>query len=265
VSSKRLEQIEELSVSDAARWETPPKEWDTLVADDAGPLVVAKRLGQGEIVAISDPTLAQNKYLAEGDNARLSVALLLHDKRPRKVLVDEYHHGHVTAGSFWSFTASSVFAWILLQTALGLMLIIYSRRAEQAGRFRSLSAPKGRSSVEYVASMANVFASSKAASPALEMILRRFLAQVSRKTGVPLKNARTDNMDDRLMQALGASKAAEVVQQCRRTIQLEAEPSAALRLAKELQSIRERILGKSRLPGKSSTSSIRGPSESTSS
>lgn len=249
VSTPRLEQIEELSVSEATRWATPAKEWDTLVADQGGPLVVLKRLGKGEIVAIADPTLVENRFLAEAHNARFLVALLLHEPRPRRILFDEYHHGHAFTDSFWTYTAASVFAWILFQSALGLALVIYSRRAGQAGRFQSLIAPKGRSSVEYVESMSNVFSSRKAGIPALEMILRRFLAQISRRTGIPLKNARSNTGDERLMKALGESEAAELVKECRRSIDTGAEPSAALKLAKGLQNVYRRILGTRRSAG----------------
>jgi len=243
VSTPQLEQVQVLDVSDATRWEKPPEGWDILVADAAGPLVVAKRLARGEILAIADPTIVQNRFLGEAQNARLVIALVGRDRERRTIFFDEYHHGHMFQESFWHYTAASVFAWILLQSAVGLMLFIYSRRAAQAGRFQSLASPSGRSSVEYVDSMANVLSSCKAGSLALEMLLRRFLGHLSRKRGVPLKHVGPDSADQRLMQALGDPEAADIVNQCRQAVSSDAQAGAALRLAKGLQRAYGRLLG----------------------
>lgn len=235
VSTPLLKQVHELNVSEAARWEGPPEGWDTLVADAAGPLVVAKHLGSGEILAVADPSMVENGFLGKAQNARLAVALIGREKLHQTILFDEYHHGYLLQESFWHYAGASVFAWILFQSAVGFLLFIYSRRAAQAGRFQSLEAPKGRSSVEYVDSMANVLSSCKAGSVALEMLLRRFLGRVSRQRGVPLKLAAPGTADQRTMQAILDPEAADLVNRCTRAIESDADVGSALRLARELQ------------------------------
>jgi hypothetical protein len=242
VSTARLPQIQELNVSDSIRWEKPPEGWDVLVADAAGPLIVAKKLGDGEIVAVADPTIVQNRYLSRAQNARLVIALIGREKLRQTILFDEYHHGHVVQESFWHYTATSVFAWILFQCAVGLLLYIFSRRASQSGRFQSLAMPAGRSSMEYVDSMANVLSSCKAGSLALEMLLQRFLGRVSRKRGIPLKDRSGNARNELLMQALGDTEAADVVVRCDAAIDSAADPAAALRLAGQLQETYRRFV-----------------------
>ena len=186
IAVENLKEPLEISVSDRIRWETPKSDWEVMVKDDSGPILVRMKIGKGFIYALSDPTIFSNQYIREEQNAIFALALLLEKNNPPKVLFEPVHHGFLMEEGLPELVYSSVFMWIFLQLLIGLALFFYSRHASHGGRFRSLDPPPGRSSTEYVTSMANVLESSKAGSVALEAILKRYLGQMSRKMGIPV-------------------------------------------------------------------------------
>ena len=238
ISSPKLRGVKRLSVSNRTRWKNPADKWTTLVRDENGPIIVTGKMGKGEVIAISDASIATNRALPLDQNVRLIPALLLQKGKPATVLFDEYHHGYALAESFWHYTASSVFGWILLQVFVAGVLFLYSRRASHAGRFRSLIQPKGRSSLEYVHSMANVFESSKAGTVALDAILRRFLIQLSRKAGIPLKNL--DKEADEQIRSLVGTKgeSSDLIRECREAVREGKATSRTFVLARRLGELR---------------------------
>jgi hypothetical protein len=244
-----------ISVSDAVRWNKPSSDWTELVGDGDWPIVVERKQGKGSIVAVSDATLTSNKELGREQNLRLVLALILKGGHPSEILFDEYHHGHAIQDNVWAYFGTSVFLSIILQGFVGAGLFFYSRRAAYSGRFRSLQAPRGRSSMEYVDSMANIFQSCRAGSAALEAILARFLSQISRRSGVPA---------ERLAQAASKGPAtgvappqedlAALIKECRRIAGSESKPAEALAMARKLARMRETV-SKRRRPVLSKTKS----------
>lgn len=243
VASLGLYGVEKISVSRATRWKEPSSEWKTVAQDNAGPVVVRRTMGKGEIVAVSDATLLSNRDGDREQNVRFVLALVLEKERPREIMFDEYHHGHALAESFWSFAGSSVFSWILLQILIGCALFFYGRRAAQSGRFRSLEPPVGRSSLEYVESMAHIFESCKAGRLALEALLHRFLALVSRRAGVSLKRlelARSKQLD------LKIPGSWDVVEECRKAIRSDSTEREVLSMARKLTRMQAELKGRPR-------------------
>lgn len=230
-----VEGLGKISVSSEARWKKPLKEWSILAKDEQGPILVTRKMGKGDVVALSDMTLPTNKFIDKEHNLKLLIALLLEKGRPQAILFDEYHHGRILHGSLMGYIGSSVFLWILAQGFLAAFLIFYTRRARLAGRYHSLSEPVGRSSLEYVQSMANIFASCKAAGPALDAILRRFLLELSRRSGISMKKLEDDSDAGVAVIAKGVSEeTGELVAQCRRVVRTNDTPDAALELAQRL-------------------------------
>ncbi|MFC1836198.1 DUF4350 domain-containing protein, partial [Thermodesulfobacteriota bacterium] len=263
VSEPGLAGVESISVSGRARWKRPHKEkptekkpivekvaeekpaggkpteektaddWTFPVVDTKGPIVAVKKLGEGKVIAISDATFAANENLAKADNLKLILALLLSDSSHQQVIFDEYHHGNKDAESTWRYVGATLFLWLLVQLLLGFVLLFYSRRARHAGRYQSLDEPTGRSSLEYVESMANIFDACKASSVALDAILRHFLSRLARRTGLR-------RMDDNALKGIGSrfggkmGDLATLVSDCRQAAVSEAGPDEALRLANRL-------------------------------
>lgn len=231
-----------ISVSGQARWMEPSGDWQVLSKDEHGPVVLMRRIGKGEVIAVSDPRLASNQNLPRAQNLRFVLALILGNRSPSEILFDEYHHGHVLSDSLAGYVGSSVFSWLILQAFIGTVLYFYSRRAMRAGRFLSLEAQKGRSSLEYVQSMAHIFESCKASSAALEAVLARVEGKLARKigpqpTGVHLAGAlrSTDIPPSQ------AEEVAHLLAECRQAVRAADEPDRALTLAQKLAVVRSRI------------------------
>ncbi|MDQ7785353.1 MAG: DUF4350 domain-containing protein [Desulfomonilaceae bacterium] len=234
VSLPKLYGVNRLSVSNHTRWKGVEGKWTTLVEDKEGPIIVSRKMGRGEVTAISDASMASNGALPLEHNVRLIPALVLQKGKPDKVLFDEYHRGYTAAESFWHYAAASVFGWILVQVLVAGVLWIYSRRASHAGRYRSLKRPAGRSSLEYVRGMANVFESSRAGTAALDAIVNRFLGQLSRKTGIPLKNMEHE-ADARIESLVGLQAgSSDLIRECREAIRAGTETPRILTLARRL-------------------------------
>ncbi len=241
ISTPRLYKVNGLSVSGRTRWKSTKDEWTVIVQDKGGPIIVSAKMGKGEVIAVSDASIASNRMLPLDQNVRLIPALLLQKGRPGKVLFDEYHHGYAMAKSFRHYAASSVFGWVLLQILVAGVLVLYSRRASHAGRFRSLMQPKGRSSLEYVQSMANILESSKAGTVALDAITRRFLTQLSRKAGIPLRSLDKDP-DEKigsLVESTGES--GDLIRECREAVRYGKETPQTFVLARRLGEMRAKL------------------------
>ena len=230
----------EISVSSGFRWKKPSGAWvwKEIAGDEAGPIIVSRKFGKGDIFAISDASLPSNAELSNVQNLKLVLALLI-GKQPEKIIFDEYHHGHTVQDTFWNYFGSSIFALVLLQSIVGATIFFYSKRGSYSGRFRSLAISRGRSSLEYVDSMANIFQSCGAGSAALEPIYSRFLSQFSRRAGIPFKM----NVDDfsnaiEFQEITQKQNLAGLIQECRNAMSVEAEPAKALRLARRLASLR---------------------------
>ncbi|MBI5570246.1 MAG: DUF4350 domain-containing protein [Desulfomonile tiedjei] len=231
-----------ISISNESRWEKSPKGWSELISDANGPVLLMQEMGEGKVLAVADPTLPSNGHLADEQNVRLILALLLAEPKPQKILFDEYHHGHAVGESLWSFVGSSIFAWVLLQVAIGLGLFVFSRRAQQSGRFRSLAAPKGRSSLEYVDSMTGIYKACKAKSVALEAILRRALGRISRRVGVPVQEL-DRSFPDRIARWAGDEnkELIALVGECHRAVNAGSDADDAVALARRLTRAARRL------------------------
>jgi hypothetical protein len=233
-----------ISISGENRWKDPSKEWDTLIGDEAGPILISKKMGKGRVHALADVTVASNDHIRDEQNLRLVLALLLARGRPQEILFDEFHQGHVAHHSLWTYVGSSIFGWMVLQGLLGLGLFFFSKRAQYAGRYRLLASPKGRSSLEYVDSMAGVYESCKAGALALGSMLNRFLGRLSRRTGMPLRRL-IETSPDRIATVAGSGQEGlpDLLQRCHQVADAGQQTPEALALAKQLASATHRIRG----------------------
>lgn len=249
VSFPGIQDVKGISVSRSARWKDGPEGWRTIARDKDGPVVVEGKVGRGSVAAVSDPTLVSNRYLPLEHNMRLVLALLLGPARPAAILFDEHHHGYAVAESFWKFVGSSVFLWLIVQCLVGCGLFFFSRRASLAGRYRTITVERGRSTLEHVDSLGGIFESCKASSAALSALVERFVARLSRSIG-----ARVPAMDD---PAYGSADAgvpnappdlAVLLAECRAAIQGPDDPERSVVLARRLAEARASIES-SRLSG----------------
>ena len=221
--------VDSISVSGISRWKLPAKEWITRVHDHLGPIILSKKAGDGEVVAISDVSIFSNRDISKNENAR-----------PKKISFDEYHLGHGMADSFWTYAGSSVFAWILMQVCLATALFFLGKRAARSGRFRALGDPVGRSPLEYVESMSHILGSSKAGWVALEAVLHRYFAHLSQRTGIPVKRLEYDADAGRLHTR--GTEEWKVVRECRTAVKSNVDARTALPLARSLMELQASLV-----------------------
>jgi hypothetical protein len=237
-----------ISVLGNARWQRPGGAVVQMAGDDHGPVLLRREVGQGSVTALSDPTFVTNEHLGLRENLALVVSLILAEGRPNRILFDEYHQGHIRAGTLRRYIVSSVFFWILAQLLIGFAAFVYTMRARRAGRFAPLEAPSGRSSLEHVESMANIFQSCKAANAALESIYQRFVQDVSARTGVGVKTIEQSGGAGIGPRDTGEiSELSDVMEAYRTTVTAPADASAALSVARRMAGFRRRL--KRKAPG----------------
>jgi hypothetical protein len=239
VSEVGVPGAEMISVSRNLRWITDSDKWSTIVRDGKGPIVVERQFGQGRITAVADTTLANNRNLEKAQNLRFVLALLLRDEKNPRIRFDEHHHGHIESDSLTAYIRNSVFGWIIVQAALAALLFFASKRAEHPGRYRSLAEPSGRSSLEHVESLANVFALCKADMIALEAVFRRFMTEFGHKTGLRYQTTK-NRVDIRTTVPEEWSSAGELIEECLQAIDTPSDDGdRAVELARRLASQRE--------------------------
>jgi hypothetical protein len=243
LSDSEVPYVRQISASSVSRWQATPSGWKTLAADQDGPLILSTRLDRGQVVAISDPSFLGNRHISEEENLKLALALMLQDPRPAAILFDEYHHGYIQPETIWHYVVTSSSAWIWLQLAIGLGLFLYSRRAQYAGRFRTMAAPAGRSTLEYVDSMAGIFRSCDAAPVALAAVLKRFRNQVSQRTvRRSAEDQKATNLRIHPKSATDDRAVDRLIKDCQRVAERGGTPDEARVLAHRLAKTRRQIL-----------------------
>lgn len=160
--------------------------------------VVAVRavIGQGQLIALTDPLFLCNGYLRETDNGRFAADLLALAPAGGRVLFDEFHHGAVASGSpetAWMTTPwGAALLWAVIVIFAGLAL-----RGRGFGPRLTLGAGRDRSSAEYATAVGSLLHRTGARAITLDTLLRatrRAMAErVGLGSGVP---------DDRFLEIL---------------------------------------------------------------
>jgi hypothetical protein len=154
----------------------------------AAPILVDYPHGNGRITLLSDPFIVANNGVALNDNLQLAINIL----SPAEGLVafDEYHQGHgTTHNAFVSYFEGTPVLAICGQIAFVILLILWTR-GRRFGRALPLAQVDRRSSLEFVASMAELQQRARAYDLALENIYSRTRRVLTRYAGVDYNSSR---------------------------------------------------------------------------
>ena len=158
-----------------------------LFGDSAGPLVLDVPVGKGHLIAIADGGLLSNSSLPRSENSVFLANLLgRYASRGGEVLFDEYHHGDAvdnSGASLWDALGHPL-QLVLIQLCLAFIALAVLL----AGRFGPpvpLSRGAGRTSAEYVTSVANLYRRAEASGTALETLYRQFLRDICGRLSLP--------------------------------------------------------------------------------
>ena len=153
-----------------------------------GALLVDYPVGQGRIILLSDPYIFSNGGISLRDNLQLAINMLT--SGGGLIAFDEYHHGKaINQNALVSYFAGTPVIPILGQLTL-LILVLLWTRGRRFGRPLPLSQIDRRSSLEFVASMAELQQRARAFDLALENIYARTRRVLARYAGTDYSTSR---------------------------------------------------------------------------
>src|SRR5215212_9673917 len=138
------------------------------IADQSGALLVDYSYGLGSIVVLSDPYIVANGGIRLNDNLQLAINTLA--RREGLIAFDEYHQGRgITQNAFAHYFAGTPVLPLAAQIIVLVLLVLWTN-ARRFGRPLPLPQVDRRSSLEFVASMAELQERSRAFDLAIENI-----------------------------------------------------------------------------------------------
>ena len=146
--------------------------------------------GQGRIVVLSDPFIVANGGIGLKDNVQLAINLL--SSSDGVIAFDEFHQGRgVTHNAFASYFAGTPVLAIGGQIVLLILLMLWTR-GRRFARPLPLPVVDRRSSLEVVASMAELQQRAKAFDLAIENIYSRTRRVLARYAGLDYNSPRSE-------------------------------------------------------------------------
>ncbi len=160
------------------------------IADSNGALLVDYSYGAGKVVILSDPYIVSNGGIKLNDNLQLAINAIT--ARDGVIAFDEYHQGRgVTENAFAAYFAGTPVLALAAQIVLLVLLMLWTN-ARRFGRPLPLPQVDRRSSLEFVASMAELQERSRAFDLAIENIYTRTRRVLARLAGLDYNSSRSE-------------------------------------------------------------------------
>lgn len=212
------------------------------IGNKEGALLVDYAYGSGRVVVLSDPYIVTNNGIKLRDNLQLAINTLT--AGGGLIAFDEYHQGKGISQNPWAgyFAGTPVLA-LAAQLGLLILLIIWTN-ARRFGRPLPLPHSDRRSSLEFVASMAELQERSRAYDLAIENIYTRTRRVLARYAGMDYNSSRSE-IAQRVAErsTIDANKLDTLMRQCEAAINGEQiNWRQSLDLVRRLREI-ERTLG----------------------
>ena len=160
------------------------------LVDDKGALLIDFAYGSGRVSILTDPYIVSNGGIKLEDNLQLAINMLT--VPDGLIAFDEYHQGKgLTRNSFAAYFAGTPVLLLAAQAGLVVLLILWTRGRRFA---RPLPLPQvdRRSSLEFVASMAELQQRARAFDLAIENIYTRTRRVLARHAGVDYTSTRSE-------------------------------------------------------------------------
>ncbi len=165
------------------------------LATSQSPLLVDYSHGQGRIILLSDSYMVANNGIALKDNLQLAINLLggyPSASSTGVIAFDEFHQGRsTTSNAFVSYFAGTPVLAIVGQIVLLVLLILWTR-GRRFARPVPLTQVDRRSSLEFVASMAELQQRAHAYDLAIENVYSRTRRVLARYGGVDYNSPRAE-------------------------------------------------------------------------
>ena len=160
------------------------------IADGKGALLIDYSYGSGKVVLLSDPYMVSNGGIRLNDNLQLALNVITAEDG--LIAFDEYHQGKgATQNSFAAYFSGTPVLLIAAQLGLLVLLILWTK-GRRFGRPLPLPQVDRRSSLEFVASMAELQQRARAFDLAIENIYTRTRRVLARYAGVDYNSSRSE-------------------------------------------------------------------------
>ena len=160
------------------------------IADDKGALLIDYTYGAGSVVILSDPYIVSNGGIKLNDNLQLALNIL--NTRDGLIAFDEYHQGKgAIPSTFAGYFSGTPVLLIAGQVGLIVLLVLWTK-GNRFGRPLPLRQVDRRSSLEFVASMAELQQRARAFDLAIENIYTRTRRVLARYAGVDYNSSRSE-------------------------------------------------------------------------
>jgi Domain of unknown function (DUF4350) len=211
--------------------------------DHRGALLVDYPHGAGRIIILSDPFIVAQDGLPIADNLQLALNVVAGGGGI--IAFDEYHQGHGAAhNQLIAYFAGTPVLWMFAQGALIVLVILWTR-GRRFARPLPVARVDRRSSLEFVASMAELQQKARAYDLAIENIYTRLRRVLVRYAGVSHNSSRSE-IAARVAARSGKLKAARLetlMRECEDAINgTSLDERKALELVRQLRMV-ERVLG----------------------
>jgi len=160
------------------------------LGDSRGALLVDYPLGNGRIVILSDPYIFSNGGLVLRDNLQLAINLLTTTEG--LIAFDEYHQGKGTTRNALIGYFSGTPILPILGQLVALILVILWTTSRRFARPLPLKQIDRRSSLEFVASMAELQQRARAFDLAIENVYSRTRRVLARYAGMEYNSPRAE-------------------------------------------------------------------------
>ncbi|MCU1264008.1 MAG: hypothetical protein JWM21_326 [Acidobacteria bacterium] len=187
------------------------------LAGSKGAVLVDFPHGAGRIVVLSDPYIVANGGISLEDNVQLALNVL--GAGQGLIAFDEYHQGRAaTHNALATYFAGTPILAICGQLLLVVLVILWTR-GRRFGRPLPLPQVDRRSSLEFVASMAELQQRARALDLAIENIYTRTRRVLTRYAGVDYHSSRTE-IAERVAQrsSLNREQLESLMRECEETI-----------------------------------------------
>lgn len=207
------------------------------LSQESGIVLLDYPHGAGRIIVLSDPYIFSNGGLALKDNLQLATNILASTEG--LIAFDEYHQGHgTTQNPLVAYFAGTPVLAICAQISLFLLLVLWTKSRRFA---RSIPMPQidRRSSLEYVASMAEVQQRARALDLAIENVYSRTRRVLARYAGIEYNSTRAE-IARRVAErsSLKADRLERLMRQCEEVINGKAiSDRLAIHLVKSLREV----------------------------
>ncbi|PYS49319.1 MAG: hypothetical protein DMF68_10355 [Acidobacteria bacterium] len=208
-----------------------------------GALLVDYPHGAGRIILLSDPYIVSNGGIRLADNLQLAINVVAGETGI--IAFDEYHQGRAAArNQLVAYFAGTPILWMLAQGALLIFVILWTG-GRRFARPLPVAQLDRRSSLEFVASMAELQQRARAYDLAIENIYSRLRRLLVRQAGLSHNSPRSE-IASRVAarsQKLNARELETLMRECEEVINgAQVDTGKALELVRNLRRV-ERILG----------------------